>query len=168
MRVRILWFIALLLSAAGTSGQDIAERAARDETIHMAAEEPAMRKAFERASATLPDFLRRAARPDPGTSEYALKVAISEGRRTEYFWVTGFGRQGAKFHGILANEPRVVRKHRSGERIVFARSQIVDWTYFDDVAHRTHGNFTACALLSKEPAEQAAALRQEHGLACED
>jgi uncharacterized protein YegJ (DUF2314 family) len=134
----------------------------------MAKEEPAMRKAFDQAAATLTDFLRRAAKPDAGTSDYALKVAISEGKRTEYFWVASFGRDKAGFHGVLANEPQVVKKYKSGERITFARSQIVDWTYYDDVAHKTFGNFTACALLSREPAEQAAAIMQEHGLSCGD
>jgi uncharacterized protein YegJ (DUF2314 family) len=168
MQARILGFVVFLCCAAAANAQSIAERAARDEIIHMGKEEPAMRTAFDRASRTLADFLKRAAKPDTGTSEYALKVAISDGVRTEYFWVTNFGRDQARFHGILSNEPRVVKKYREGDRIVFARSQIVDWTYFDDVAQKTHGNFTACALLSKEPPEQVEAIKREHGLSCED
>jgi uncharacterized protein YegJ (DUF2314 family) len=168
MRARILSYVALLLFAAGAGAQTVAERAARDDTFHMPREEPAMRKAFDRASATLSDFLTKAAKPETGTTDYAIKVAISDKNGTEYFWVANFRKEGARFSGILANEPRIVLKHKAGERITFSRSQIVDWTYFDDVAQRTHGNFTACALLSKEPPDQAAALKKEHGLVCDE
>jgi uncharacterized protein YegJ (DUF2314 family) len=168
MPARILSILALLLCAASAGAQTVAERAARDDTFHMAKEEPAMRTAFERASATLSDFLTKAAKPDTGTTDYAIKVAISDKNGTEYFWVVRFRKEGTRFSGILANEPRIVLKHKAGERISFARSQIVDWTYFDEVAQRTHGNFTACALLSKEPPDQAAALKKEHGLSCDD
>lgn len=168
MPARILSLVALLLFMAFASAQTVAERAARDDTFHMAKEEPAMRKAFERASATLSDFLGKAARPETGTADYALKVAISDRNGTEYFWVVNFRKEGTRFSGLLANEPRIVLKHKAGERITFARSQIVDWTYFDEVAQRTHGNFTACALLSKEPPDQADALKKEHGLSCDD
>ncbi|WP_374674157.1 YegJ family protein [Ideonella sp.] len=160
--------IAALVAAPPTLGQTILDQAANDEIVLMRSEEPAMQKAFARAAATLPDFLERAARPREGTSGYALKVAVSDKANTEYFWVSSFTQEGDTFSGVLSNEPRLVNKHRMGDRIAFRRAHIVDWTYFDVSNQQTVGNFTACALLSREPPEQAAAFKRQYGLSCED
>jgi uncharacterized protein YegJ (DUF2314 family) len=48
----------------------------------------------------------------------------------------------------------------------FARADIVDWLYIDRPRRRMHGNFTACALMTREPPKEAAALRKQLGLAC--
>ncbi len=133
----------------------------------MAGEEPAMREAFQKARATLDEFLAAAARPKEGTSDYALKVAISDGKNTEFFWVNAFSRQGGRFAGTLNNEPRLVKKHRFGERIEFLRDQIADWVYIDGSERRMVGNFTACALLTKEPPSEAAQFKKRYGLRCD-
>lgn len=125
-----------------------------------------MRKAFEQARATLPEFFRIAKAPPPGTTNYALKVAISDGRNTEYFWVNQFTETTNGFSGVLNNEPRLVKTYAFGERITFRRSQIVDWTYVDKTARKMHGNFTACALLTKEPPAEAEAFKRQVGLSC--
>ena len=163
-RFLLLPAIVLALAACERSAID---RAERDEITHMSSEEPAMRKAFEQARSSLDDFLRVAASPREGTSDYAIKVAISDGRNTEYFWVNGFTNNGDVFMGTLANEPRLVKRYRLGERFQFERKQIVDWTYIDNKTNRMMGNFTACALLTKEPPAQAEAFKQKYGLRCE-
>lgn len=126
-----------------------------------------MRRAFEQARASLDTFLVKAKTPPAGTDRYALKVAISDGPNTEYFWVVDFAGEGEQFTGVLNNEPRLVMKHRYGEKIVFRRVQIADWTYMDTAQRRMHGNFTACALLTKEPPAQAAEFKRQYGLRCE-
>ena len=126
-----------------------------------------MRDAFRKAGATLDEFLSVAASPRAGTSGYALKVAISDGKNTEYFWVNGFSRARDRFTGILNNEPRLVKKHKLGERIEFSRDQIADWTYVDGSSKRMIGNFTACALLTQEPPAQAEEFKLRYGLKCE-
>src|SRR5262245_2989953 len=157
---------AIVLTLAACERSTI-ERAERDEITHMSSEEPAMRKAFEQARSRLDDFLRLAASPQEGTSDYALKVPISDGRNTEYFWVTRFTNEGDAFTGYLGNEPRLVKRYKIGERFQFERKQVVDWTYIDNKTNRMMGNFTACALLTKEPPAQAEAFRQKYGLRCE-
>jgi len=167
MSIRSL-FLALTLPAASvTSAQTISDQAAKDEIVRMSNEEPAMRKAFARAAQTLPEFLALAAKPKEGTSNYALKVAISDGNNTEYFWVTEFSNRSDLFSGTLNNEPRLVKNRKLGDHITFRRAQIVDWTYIDKVNGKTVGNFTACALLSKEPPAQAEAFMRQYGLSCE-
>ena len=128
-----------------------------------------MSRAIERARASLDDFLRTAAAPPPGTSNFGLKVRISDETNTEYFWVNTVSVQSAGFGGILGNEPRAVKKYKLGERIAFQRDQIVDWTYIDRSkgSPRMVGNFTACALLTKEPPAQAREYKERIGLACE-
>jgi uncharacterized protein YegJ (DUF2314 family) len=148
-------------------GQTVSERAARDELAYMGREEPAMREAFRKAAATLDEFLSTAANPRAGTSSYALKVAVSDGKSTEYFWVGGFSRHGERFSGILNNAPRLVKKHTQGERFEFSRAQVVDWTYLDGPERRMVGNFTACALLTKEPPAQAEEFKRQYGLRCD-
>ena len=165
-RSRFLLLPAIILALAACERSAI-DRAERDEITHMSSEEPAMRKAFEQARGSLDDFLRAAASPREGTSDYAIKVAVSDERNTEYFWVSGFTNNGDVFMGTLANEPRLVKRYKLGERFQFERKQIVDWTYIDNRANRMMGNFTACALLTREPPAQAEAFRQKYGLHCE-
>jgi uncharacterized protein YegJ (DUF2314 family) len=168
MRLLVLTLVAasaLLCNRA--FAQSALKQAERDEIIHMSREEPAMRVAFERARATLDDFLREAASPKSGTSGYALKVAVSDGKNTEYFWVNRFSGSGDQYSGHLGNQPRMVKTYKFDERFSFRRDQIVDWTYIDTVNRRMLGNFTACALLTKEPPDQAAAFKKQYGLSCE-
>jgi uncharacterized protein YegJ (DUF2314 family) len=164
-RTALLAALALLSSTSGA--QTLVDRAARDELAHMSSEEPVMRQAFEKARATLDDFLRKAAAPPAGTARYALKVAVSDGKNTEYFWVNNFAAQGQGFVGDLANEPRMVKKYKNGERFAFARAQIADWTYVDQSTKSMIGNFTACALLTKESPADREAFKRQYGFKCE-
>ncbi|MBE9608300.1 YegJ family protein [Chitinilyticum piscinae] len=159
--------LGLTLGCATANAKSISQRAADDEVTHMSHDDPAMRRAMAKAKATLDDFLLRAAQPASGTHSYALKVAISDGRNTEYFWFGDFTGKGKQFSGILNNEPRLIKGLRSGQTLSFKREQIVDWTYMDDKQHRMFGNFTACALLTREPAEEAAQFQKQYGLQCD-
>ena len=51
-------------------------------------------------------------------------------------------------------------------RYTFSRSQIVDWLYVDEARQKMVGNFTMCALLTQEPAEEAAQIRRRYKLDC--
>lgn len=162
--------LALVTAVAliGTAhAQTLVDRAKRDEIAHMSQEEPAMRRAFEQAKTSLDTFLAKAKAPAAGTDSYALKVAISDGQNTEYFWVVDFAGQGEQFTGVLNNQPRLIMKHRYGEKIAFRKDQIADWTYMDANNRRMHGNFTACALLTNEPPAQAAEFKRQYGLRCD-
>ena len=162
----LLASLAALCCAA--NAQSISEKAANDDVVFRQDSDPAMRHALAKAAATLPDFLKLAANPKAGTSGYAVKVGISDGRYTEYFWVNRFSGAGGTFTGTLNNEPRLVRKHKLGDQVSFTEKQIADWTYVDEARGKVVGNFTACALLSKEPPDEAAAFKRRYGLVCEE
>ena len=54
-----------------------------------------------------------------------------------------------------------------GQRYSFDYEDIVDWMYIDRSAQRMHGNFTACALLARQPKEEAEEAKRSWGLVCE-
>ena len=162
---------ALLASAVAAaslcSAQSLAERAKADELVFMGDKEPAMQRAFSQARASLDDFLRKAKNPAAGTTSYGLKVGVREGTSVEYFWLVDFIQSQDGFVGTISNEPRMVKTVRYGQRYTFAREHIVDWVYVDRNQRRMMGNFTACALLTKEPASEAEAVKKQYGLQCD-
>ena len=155
----------LFLCALGCT-QFVAERAQDDGMANPQGEEPALRQAAEMAQATLDDFLSKAKQQPAGTSSFALKVRIQEGRDTEYFWLDEFTWSDGSFTGRVNTEPRLLKSIKPGQIVKFGRSQVADWKYLDEKTARTFGNFTACALLSKEPPAQAEAIKRRDGLDC--
>ena len=156
----------LLLLSTLACTQLVTERAQNDEMTSTQSEEPALRRATEKAQATLDDFLTQAKQLPAGTSSYALKVRVQEGRDTEYFWVEEFTWSDGSFTGKINNEPRLVKSIKLGQIHKFSRSQVADWKYVDEKNGKTFGNFTACALLSKEPPAQAEETKRRDGLDC--
>lgn len=53
---------------------------------------------------------------------------------------------------------------RPGQSFDFSEGEIVDWLYMDGA--KMKGNYTACALLKREPG-QAAAFKARFGLDCD-
>ncbi|HEU4780199.1 MAG TPA: DUF2314 domain-containing protein [Steroidobacteraceae bacterium] len=147
--------------------QAVAESIRKDEIVHMEDEAPAMRKAFSVARAGLDDFLKLAKNPPKQFAGFALKVAVTQGNDTEYFWVTDFAHKGGeRFEGDINNEPRLVTTVKNGQRYAFTRARIVDWLYQDKAARKMVGNFTMCALLTQESKEEAAEVRRLYNLDC--
>jgi len=159
--------VALILLSPALHAQAISERAAKDELMFMRDEDPTMRRAFQVAKSTLDEFLKTAIEPSQSKIGFSLKVAISQGKNTEYFWVNDFvAKSGDQFEGEIGNEPRMVKTVKPGQRYVFSRAQIVDWLYLDKEQRRMVGNFTLCALLTKESKEEAEATKRRYKLDC--
>jgi uncharacterized protein YegJ (DUF2314 family) len=140
--------------------------ARNDETANLMSEETALRRATEKAQATLDDFLAKAKRQPAGTSGYALKVRVEEGRDIEDFWVEGFTWSDGSFTARINDEPRQVKSVKVGEVYNFSRSQVADWKYVDETKGKTMGNFTACALLSTLAPARAEEIKRRDGLDC--
>jgi uncharacterized protein YegJ (DUF2314 family) len=136
--------LAVLVVAAGCS-QPMTEFEKEYEAERMRSEARARQQAAQKAQATLDDFLVKAKQLPAGTRSYALKVAIRDGGGTEYFWIDEFSWSDGTFTGRIKDEPRLVKSVKPGQVHTFSRSDIVDWTYFDENSSRTFGNFTASA-----------------------
>jgi uncharacterized protein YegJ (DUF2314 family) len=165
-RLLFLYYLILLCSATSYA-ESALDRAKKDEIVFMQDQEPAMLSAFQRARTTLEDFLAKAKAPVSGTVGYSLKVGITQENNTEYFWVGDFKQTESGFSGIINNDPRMVKNIRLGQVYNFPKEHIVDWTYFDRNENRMIGNFTLCALLTKEPPKEAEVLKKRFGLICD-
>jgi uncharacterized protein YegJ (DUF2314 family) len=162
--------LAVLMVAVIPAGllhaQSRADRAKPAES-HAPKVDPVMERAFKMARASLDEFLELARIPPPRLRGFALKVGINEGPDiVEYFWINDFVQSGESFSGKINNRPLLVKRVRTGQVYEFQRGDIVDWTYIDTETARIHGNFTACALLARKPADIAAELRRKFGLDC--
>jgi uncharacterized protein YegJ (DUF2314 family) len=163
----IFLFVMSVAACDRSSDSTITERAQNDQLTLVESEDPAMTRAFEKARNTLDEFFRLAESPRQGTTGYAIKVALTEGEQTEYFWVGDFEVNGDTLSGALDNEPQMVKRYKLGERFTFSRTQVVDWTYLEPDAHRMHGNFTGCALLVHEDPAEAEEFKKQYGLQCD-
>jgi uncharacterized protein YegJ (DUF2314 family) len=128
---------------------------------------PDMAAAYMRAQESLPEFLKLAREPRPTTKGFSVKVPVpyGTGNDAEFFWIAPFKPQGDKYIGRINNTPQLAKTVKLGQVIEFSGSQIVDWLYVED--GKMVGNFTACALLKREPPEQAAAFQKQYGLTCD-
>jgi uncharacterized protein YegJ (DUF2314 family) len=165
--VRHLLLASLALTCTVSFAQSVIERAKKDELVFMRDEEPAMRRAFQVARETLDTFLETAERGASNHTGFAVKVAISQGDETEYFWVNNFeSKARGQFEGEINNEPRMVKSVRLGQRYAFSREQVVDWMYLDRSERRMVGNFTLCALLTQQSRREAEATIRRFKLDC--
>jgi uncharacterized protein YegJ (DUF2314 family) len=160
-------FLIVAIPAGLLHAQSSADRAKTDEPAAPKVD-PVMERAFSMARVNLDEFLALASNPPPQLRGFALKVSIAEGPDVvEYFWVYGFTQTGDSFSGKINTRPRLVKRVRSGKVYEFPRADIVDWTYIDMETRRIHGNFTACALLTRKPPDLAIELREKFGLDCD-
>lgn len=156
---------ALLAGMATPASTQVLDKAKRDEIFRVPQSDPDMEIAFQKARASRAEFLAIARAPRKSIDSMAIKVAVREGNVAEYFWISPFMEKDGRFHGRINNTPRSVRNVKNGQIISFEEGEIVDWLYREN--GRMFGNFTACALLKKEP-KQAEAFRKEYGLDCSD
>lgn len=155
----VLFLVALLISSVAV---------AREEPLALMDDDhPAMKRAFVKARAGLDGFLKLAAEKPPELGRFAVKVGISEGKGTEYFWITDFSQDGERFKGKIGNTPQMVKSVQLDQSFEFTKQQIVDWLYLDRPKRKMVGNFTYCALLTNEPAAKAEAARNRFNLDCE-
>jgi uncharacterized protein YegJ (DUF2314 family) len=147
--------------ASGT----LMDKARRDEVALVEKDDPDMAAAFRKARQTRPEFLALARAPRPAASKLAVKIAIPAGDDNEYFWVARFAPLGDKYGGRINNTPRAAKTVKLGQVVEFSEAEIVDWLYME--GGKMHGNFTACALLKREPADQVEAMKKQYGLSCD-
>jgi len=141
------------------------DKAKRDEVVTFKKGDPDMAAAFRKARETLPEFLALVRARQMTVTKLAVKIPIPAGDDDEYFWLTEIGQHGDTYVGRINNTPRAAKQVKFGQVIQFSESEIVDWLYMEDGKMR--GNFTACAMLKREPPDQLEAMKKKYGLSCE-
>lgn len=156
---------ALVAPTTSALSSSFSDKAARDETVRTVNGDPVMVAAVRRARSELPKFLAMAESPPAGTSNFVVKIGIKYNEKdAEFFWIRPFKRDGVGFIGRLNNEPRFVKIVKLHDIVAFEEDSIVDWYYLKGDA--MIGNFTACALLTKEPAQEREQYMRKVGLHC--
>ena len=164
-----LWIVVGSLAAvsayAPAAGQSLLEKSRSDQIASVPKDDSDMESAFRKARATLKEFLALVVAPRPSITNYAVKIGIPDRENVEYFWISRFVQIDGLLIGKIDNTPRSVKNVRKGERISFKESDVVDWLYREN--GKMIGDYTACALIKKEPKEHAEAFKKQHGLNCD-
>ena len=160
---------SLALALCSSCGEPkLGEKLKSDQLLFMSDDHPAMAAAFRKSKATLNEFLESTKSPSPTMTSVAVKVALTDGKETEYFWITPFERlPDGRFTGEVNNTPVQVRNYSMGQKISFSEKEIVDWMYYDKAERKMHGNFTLCALLTVESKAEADEVKRRLGLQCD-
>ena len=168
MRGILITLIAFILPGTmfdRASAQSVTEKAKRDEIVLVEKSDPVMAAAMRKARVSLPEFFELAKARRPSITTMAIKVGVREdANNVEYFWINPFDKTATGYTGIINNTPRTVKSVKYRDRIQFAESEIVDWTYTEN--GKMQGNYTACAILSKESAAERDAFKARYGLDC--
>ena len=167
IRLSVATVLISLLAPTDASPESLNDRVKGGEVSTMPSESPAMAAAFKKAQATLDGFLKIAGNPPPGLASVGLKVRLSEGQKREYLWVTPFHVEPDGFSGKLSNQPQLIQNLKLGQEFKFKRSDVVDWMYYDTSKKRMHGNFTACAQLTRESPQDQVNFKAKFGLECD-
>lgn len=160
-----LGFALFSMSVTASDADSVLEKSKRDEIARVRSDDGDIEAAFRKARATLKEFLALVHEPRPSIASYAVKIEIPDRDKREFFWISHFTQENGRLVGRIANTPRLVRNVPEGERISFKESDVVDWVYREN--GKMVGNYTACALIKKEPPPQAEAFKKEYGLSCD-
>jgi len=139
---------------------------AKDTVVRVDQGDKDMNAAIEKARTTLDDFLKVFKDQPAGTSDFRLKVKITDSNGSEHFWVMPFKQVGKGFEGVIDNEPDIVESVEAGETYKFSRADITDWGYVKN--GKQVGSFTVCAMFKSMSKAQVKHYRTEYGFECKD
>lgn len=114
-----------------------------------------MDEAIARARREVDTFI--AELKSPTGSDHSVKAAITEGKETEHFWLTGISYDNGEFEGVIGNEPGIVGNVTYGQKWTVKKDEISDWLFMR--GGKMHGNYTMRPLLKGMPESEAAQYR---------
>jgi uncharacterized protein YegJ (DUF2314 family) len=112
--------------------------------IYIDDDDPRMIAATEKARATAADFAKAMAAPQPNQKGFAVKMPVSDGKATEYVWISGLSFDSQSFRGRLDNRPGGVTGVKIGDKLAVKASELSDWMYVED--NRLVGGYTLRVL----------------------
>lgn len=126
-------------NALSPQGRDSA-RYGGNRYFYITDDDPRMNAAITRARATVGDFITALRSPRAFQSGFAVRVAFSDGQKTERLCITNLTFDGRFFYGQVCDEPREIKNIHVGQRVSVDPAQITDWQYTD--SFRLVGGFT--------------------------
>ena len=114
-----------------------------------------MDKAIALARSKTDEFLAVLAEGD--ADSFSVKAPIADENGTEHFWLTDVVFKDGEFHGLVGNDPGIVKNVRFGQEWKIAKDDISDWMFMKE--GMIHGCYTIEPLLPSMTEEEAAAFR---------
>ncbi len=109
-------------AAAGRS--ETAPRPIKDNVVAYHTGDARMNAAKDKARETLPRFVERLARREPGS--YAVKFPLAQNGATEHIWLQVDSHRNGTFEGRLTNTPVNGRGYKMGDRLSVPMAQVED------------------------------------------
>lgn len=100
--------------------------------------------ATARARATAAEFAKTLAAPRPNQRAFSVKMPVSDGKNTEYMWISELSFDGQAFRGRLGNRPHAVTGVKAGDELIVTMGDLSDWMYIED--NRLVGGYTLRVL----------------------
>lgn len=140
----------------------------KDEVLEINPEDPAVKAAVKKAQATFDDFIKTVSvQPaNPNIGNIAVRVALREGKKVEYVWLTPFTILKNGYTGRINALPTIVKRYQFTQQVPFKREDVVDWMYTEADTKIMRGNFTTCAQLATAPESEVKEMKRLYGLDC--
>jgi len=122
-----------------------------DKIVKVEKDDPDMLAAFAKARGETDNFI--AIMTAKTGDSYSVKVGVTDGDQTEYFWLDNLTYADGVFSGTIDNDPELVKNVKMGQAINVKKEEIFDWLYMKD--GKMYGNYTVRVLLPKMSKEDA-------------
>lgn len=151
MRLALASAVAAALLAAPIS-------IAQDLVAAVAADDPEVNAARDRAREMLPYFWEAMEAGRPNEGGFSIKAALpTPDDSVEHIWVSDLVRADGSIEGLLANEPVNLPGLKLGQAVTFTEGQVTDWGFERDGL--LIGHYTTRLLLEQASKEEAAYIR---------
>ncbi len=124
----------------------------------VAADDPKMKAAMERARSTVDQFVKAFTNPQPSQDNFSIKLPVQDGEFVEQIWMLPQKYENGKFFGTISNEPLDVTTVRFGDSVEVSEAEISDWMYVEN--QKLVGGYTLRAMRDSLPDDERRELDQ--------
>ena len=137
----------------------VTERENEPDIIHIDNDDPRMVAATQKARVTAPEFAKALGAPKPNQDGFAVKLRVTDGKATEYMWISDLSFDGQSFRGRLGNTPDAVTGVKLGDELAVKPGELSDWMYVED--GRLVGGYTLRVIRDSVSPEVRARLESQ-------
>lgn len=130
-----------------------------DKVITVKDDDAKMNAAIAKARATVDDFITALHSGRKGRDGFSVKKQFSDDGKHEHMWLTEVTFDGKRFHGVVNNEPGMVKNVKMGQKAFVERGKISDWMFIDN--GRLKGGYTLRVLRDNLPPDERAAFDKQ-------